>query len=316
MSGPFDNPFRFTVQASSPPGADASSWMQLARRAEDLGYDLLTVADHFDDQLAPIPAVMAAATATTTLRVGTMVLSNDYRHPAVLAKEAATIDVLSGGRLELGLGAGWMRADYEQAGLRFAPARERIDRLAEAVMVIKRLLGGGTVDFEGEHYTVRGLRGTPEPVQRPHPPILIGGGGRRLLTLAAREADVVGLSTVMASGAIDVATVATGTAEATDERVRWVREAAGDRWHHIEIQVRVHIALVTEQRDRVAESLAGGFGLTVEQALATPHALCGDVEQIVETLLERRDRWGISVIGLGVDALEPFAPVVERLAGK
>jgi probable F420-dependent oxidoreductase len=315
MPSPFDRPFRFAVQASSPPG-DGTSWADLARRCEDLGYDVLTVADHLDDQLAPLPAVMAAAAATTTLRVGTMVLCNDYRHPAVLAKEAATIDVLSGGRLELGLGAGWLRSDYEHAGLPFDPAPVRIDRLAEAVTVIKALMADGPCDFDGRHYRVRGLDGTPKPAQRPHPPILIGGGGRRVLTLAAREADIVGLMTVMASGSIDAATIATGTAEATDERLSWIREAAGARWDHLQIQTRIHFAMVTDDRDAIAASLAGGFGLTVDQALATPHALCGTVDQIVDTLLERRDRWGISVIGLGADALDSFAPVVERLAGK
>jgi probable F420-dependent oxidoreductase len=316
MPGPFDRPFRFTVQASSPPDGTAMSWPALARRCEDLGYDVLTVADHFDDQLAPMPAVMAAASATTTLRVGTMVLSNDYRHPVVLAKEAATIDLLSGGRLELGIGAGWMRTDYEQAGIPFASAGARIDRLAESVVILKQLLRGEACTFAGAHYAVDGLVGTPAPVQRPHPPILIGGGGRRLLTLAAREADIVGLSTVMASGSIDAATVATGTAAATDERVEWVRAAAGPRWQHLELQARIHFALITDDRESIAVSLASGFGLTVEQALATPHALCGSVEQVVDALLERRERWGISVIGLGVDAMDTFAPVVERLAGK
>jgi probable F420-dependent oxidoreductase len=316
MPGPSDRPFRFTVQASALPGDAAASWSDLAHRCEDLGYDVLTVADHLDDQLAPMPAAMAAAMATSTLRVGTMVLSNDYRHPAVLAKEAATIDVLSGGRFELGIGAGWMRNDYEQAGLPFAPAADRIDRLGEAIVVIKQLLAGEQVEFSGAHYTVRGLVGTPRAVQRPHPPILVGGGGRRLLTLAAREADIVGLSTMMASGSIDAATVATGTAEATDERVAWIRDAAGERWDRLEIQARIHLALVTDQRDEIASSLAAGFGLTVEQALETPHALCGSVDQIVDTLLARRERWGISVIGLGVDAFEAFAPVVELLAGK
>jgi probable F420-dependent oxidoreductase len=245
-----------------------------------------------------------------------MVLSNDYRHPVVLAKEAATIDVLSGGRLELGLGAGWMPSDYEQAGLVFDRPSKRIERLAEAVAVIKQLMSDEPCTFAGRHYEVRGMDGTPKPIQRPHPPILVGGGGRRLLTLAAREADIVGLMTVMASGAIDAATIATGTAEATDERLRWVREAAGPRWSEIEIQTRIHFALVTDERDEIASALAGGFGLTIEQALATPHALCGTVDQIVDTLLERRERWGISVIGLAVDALDSFAPVVERLAGK
>jgi probable F420-dependent oxidoreductase len=304
------------VQASSPPDGDGPSWAALARRCEQLGYDSLTVADHFDDQLAPIPAVMAAAAATTTLRVGTMVLSNDYRHPVVLAKEAATIDVLSGGRLVLGLGAGWMPSDYVQAGLPFDRPAARIERLAESVTILKRLMAGEPCDFTGKHYVVRGLRGTPAPVQRPHPPILIGGGGRRVLTLAAREADIVGLMTVMASGSIDAATIATGTAEATDERLSWIRDAAGPRWSEIEIQARIHLALVTDRRDELASSLASTFGLTTQQALATPHALCGSVGQIVETLLERRERWGISVVGLSVDALEPFAPVVAELAGK
>jgi probable F420-dependent oxidoreductase len=315
MTSPFDRPFRFAVQASSPP-ADGTSWYDLARRCENLGYDVLTVADHLDDQLAPIPAVMAAADATTTLRVGTMVLSNDYRHPAVLAKEAATIDVLSGGRLELGIGAGWMPSDYEQAGLSFDAPGERISRLEEAVKVIKGLFADEPCHFGGRHYQVRGLDGTPKPVQRPNPPILIGGGGKRVLRLAAREADIVGLMTVMASGAIDATTIATGTAEATDQRLEWIREAAGDRWSQLEIQTRIHFALVTDDRDGIASSLAGGFGLTVEQALATPHALCGTVGQIIDSLLERRDRWGISVIGLSVDAMESFAPVVAELAGK
>lgn len=316
MPDPRERPFRFCVQCSSlPDPADHTSWARLARRCEDLGYDVLTIADHFDDQLAPVPAMMAAAAATTTLRVGTMVLSNDYRHPVVLAKEAATIDVLSGGRLELGIGAGWMPSDYELAGIPFDRPSTRIDRLAEAVTIIKQLFGDAPCDFRGEHYRVEGLDGTPKPLQRPRPPILIGGGGKRVLSLAAREADIVGLSTVMATGAIDAATAATGTAEATDERVAWVREAAGERWNDIELQVRVHLVVVTDQREQMANALAAGFGLTPEQALETPHALAGTVDQIVDTLLERRERWGMSAIGVSVDALEPLAPVVERLAG-
>ena len=315
MPEPRDRPFRFSVQCSSLPDADPTSWAHLARRCEDLGYDVLTIADHFDDQLAPIPAMMAAADATTTLRVGTMVLCNDYRHPVVLAKEAATIDVLSGGRLELGLGAGWMPSDYELAGIPFDRPSTRIDRLAEAVEVVKQLMGDEPCQFRGEHYRVEGLEGTPKPLQRPHPPILIGGGGRRVLTLAAREADIVGLSTVMATGSIDAATAATATAEATDQRIEWVRAAAGERWQHIELQVRVHLVVVTDRRQEVAEALAAGFGLTPEQALASPHALAGTIEQIADTLVERRERWGMSAIGVDVGVLDALAPVVERLAG-
>jgi probable F420-dependent oxidoreductase len=316
MPGPADRPFRFSVQCSSLPTSDPRSWAALARRCEDLGYDVFTVADHFDDQLAPMPALMAAADATTTLRVGAMVLCNDYRHPVVLAKEAATIDVLSGGRLELGIGAGWMASDYEHAGLSFDTPRERIERLAESVTIIKQLLRGERCDFEGAHYSVRGLVGTPIPSQRPHPPILIGGGGRRVLTLAAREADIVGLSTVMASGSIDVAVAASATADAVDERVTWIRDAAGPRWDALELQVRVHLVVVTDRRREVAEQLAAGFGLTTAQALATPHALAGTPDEIADALLERRERWGISAIGISVEALDDLAPVVERLAGK
>jgi probable F420-dependent oxidoreductase len=316
MPEPRDRPFRFAIQCSSPPDGDARSWAELARRCEGLGYDALTVADHFDDQLAPIPAIMAAADATTTLRVGAMVLCNDYRHPVVLAKEAATLDLLSNGRLELGLGAGWMPSDYERSGIPLDPPATRIERLAESVTVVKALMAGGPCHFQGSHYSVRGLEGTPRPVQTPHPPILIGGGGRKVLALAAREADIVGLSPAMVSGAIDERTAATGTAEATDARIAHIRAESGDRWSHIELQVRVHLAMVTGDRSAVAEALAAGFGFTVDEALATPHALCGTVEQIVDTLLERRERWGITAIGLGVDALDAFAPVVERLAGR
>ncbi|HEX7097167.1 MAG TPA: TIGR03621 family F420-dependent LLM class oxidoreductase, partial [Acidimicrobiales bacterium] len=217
--------------------------------------------------------------------------------------------------LELGLGAGWMPSDYAQSGIPFDPPATRIDRLAEAVAILKQLFGDSPCEFAGDHYRVRGLDGTPKPLQRPHPPILIGGGGKRVLALAAREADIVGLSPSMASGAIDAATAATGTAEATDKRVAWIRDVAAERWEQIELHVRVHVVAVTDRRDELAEALAPGLGLTPQQALDSPHALAGTVEQIVDTLLERRERWGLSAIGVGVDALEALAPVVARLAG-
>jgi probable F420-dependent oxidoreductase len=313
---PFDRPFRFSVQCSSPPTNDPASWTQLARRCETLGYDVLTVADHLDDQLAPMPALMAAADATTELRVGAMVLCNDYRHPVLVAKEAATVDLLSGGRLELGLGAGWMATDYRSAGIGMASAATRIDRLAESRTIVKTLLAGERCDLAGEHYTVSGLVGTPLPIQRPRPPILVGGGGRRVLRLAAREADIVGISTIMTTGQVDAEAAATGTAVATDEKLEWIRDAAGSRWDSLELHVRVHLAVVTDDRLGMAEALAAGFGLTPAEALASPHALCGTVDEIVDTLLERRARWGMSMIGLDVHALESFAPVVARLRGR
>ena len=306
-------PFRFGVQAGGP--ADARGWTELARRCEDLGVSTLTMADHLDDQLGPVAGLMAAASATTVLRVGALVFCNDYRHPAVLAKEAATIDVLSGGRFELGLGAGWMASDYEQAGIPLDPAGVRIDRLSEALPIVKALLAGETVEHEGEHHRISGLTGTPRAIQRPHPPILVGGGGRRILTLAAREADIVGLNIDLRAGVIDDRAGPNATVEATEEKLAWIREAAGTRFDQIELQVRVHLAVVTDDARGVGESMAPAFGLTPEQALATPHALVGTHDEIADTLVERRERWGLSYIGIGADQLDAMTPVIGRLAG-
>ena len=179
--------FRFAAQLSKGPDETASSWADQARKAEDLGYSALLVPDHFGDQLAPVPALMAAADATSELRIGTLVFDNDYRHPVVLAKEAATLDFLSGGRLELGLGAGWMRTDYEESGIAYDPPGLRVDRFAEGVAVIAGLLeSDGPFSFSGKHYTVTEHHLRPRPVQRPRPPLILGGGGRRVLTIAGR----------------------------------------------------------------------------------------------------------------------------------
>ncbi|HUW02496.1 MAG TPA: TIGR03621 family F420-dependent LLM class oxidoreductase [Acidimicrobiales bacterium] len=306
-------PFRFTLQCSST--VDPDEFRACARRAEGLGYDALTIADHFDDQLAPVPALMAAADVTTTLRLGWLVLCNDYRHPVVAAKEAATIDRLSGGRLLVGLGAGWMATDYERAGIVMDRPGVRIERLAEAVTVMKGLFTDGPVDFDGEHYTITGLEGLPKPTQRPHPPIIIGGGGRRILELAAREADIVALNVNLAGGAIDERAYPNGTADATDEKVGWVRATAGDRIDQMAIQTRIHLALVSESADALIDDLAPQFGLTPTEARATPHALVGGVDELCDQLVERRERWGISMIGLSADVIDDLAPVVARLAG-
>ena len=288
------HPFRFGIQCRGP--VDPAGWPALARQVEDLGWSTLTIADHFDDALAPIPGVMAAADATTVLRVGTMVLSNDYRHPVVVAKEAATLDVLTGGRFELGIGAGWMTVDYEAAGIPLDEAGERVHRLGEAVAVLKGLWAGDPCTLEGEHYRIDGLAGLPRPVTPGGPPIVIGGGGPRVLRLAGREADVVGINVNLKAGVIDQRAFPDGTPEATDRKVGWVRAAAGDRAEAIELQVRVHLAMVTDDRDAVVQELAPAFGLTPDQARETPHALVGSVDQIC-------------------DQLEPFAPVIARLAG-
>jgi len=304
-------PFRFGIQCRGP--ADRRGWRELARRVEDLGWSTLTIADHFDDALAPIPALMAAADATTTLRVGTMVLANDYRHPVVLAKEAASLDLLTGGRFDLGIGAGWMTTDYDAAGIALDRPGLRIERLAEALQVLRGLWSDEPCTFAGDHHRVIGLDGLPKPLTPGGPPIVIGGGGRRILTLAGQEADVVGINVNLAAGVIDRQAFWNGTPETTDVKLRWVREGAGDR--HPELHVRVHLAMVTDDRDGVVEQLSGGFGLTPDEARATPHALVGDVSEICDQLVERRERWGISYLGLSADQLEPFAPVIARLAG-
>jgi probable F420-dependent oxidoreductase len=307
------HPFRFGIQCRGP--AEEKGWRELARKVEDLGWSTLTVADHLDGGLAPVPALMAAAGATTTVRLGTMVLANDYRHPVVVAKEAATLDVLTGGRFELGIGAGWMTADYEATGIALDPAGTRVDRLAEALVVLKGLWAGGSFSFRGEHYRIEGMDGLPRPITPGGPPIVIGGGGPRVLRLAAREADVVALNVNLKAGVIDARAFPDGTPAATDRKIGWVREAAGTRADEVELQVRVHLAMVTADRDAVIEELAPAFGLAPDEARATPHALIGSAEQIRDQLVERRERWGISYVGLSGDQLDAFAPVIAALVG-
>ncbi len=313
MSYPRPRPFRFTLQASRLPHPDALR--PLARKAEDLGIAVLTVADHIDDQLAPIAALMAAADATTTLRVGSLVFANDYRHPVVLAKEAATVDVLSGGRLEFGLGAGWMAHDYHAAGIHMDRPGVRIERMEEALDVIRAMWSDGPVEFKGEHYQVSGLEGQPKPAQLPHPPIVIGGGGHRVLALAGRHADIIGLNPALGAGVIDEHAGPSATAESTEEKLRVIRDAAGERFDQIELQTRIHLAIVTDDPGAMYDLFADGFGLTPDQARHSPHALCGTVEQIVDDLVERRERFGISTIGLSASALDDMVPVITRLAG-
>ncbi|HEX4821148.1 MAG TPA: LLM class F420-dependent oxidoreductase [Acidimicrobiales bacterium] len=308
-------PFRFGVQCSTPPDYSATAWAELARTVEDLGYSVLTVADHFDNQYAPVPALMAAADATTTLRVGALVLCTDYTHPVVIAKEAATLDLLSDGRFELGLGAGWMTTDYEQAGIPLDPPGTRIQRLEEAVQVIDGLWRDEPCTFHGNHYDVTALEGRPKPVHQPRPPILIGGGGRKVLSLAARHADIVGLNIDLRRGVIDTGAGPNATDAATEQKLDWIRDAAGPRFESLELHVRVHLAAVTDDRATMADALGPAFGLTPEQALRSPHALAGTVDEIADDLVERRDRWGISYIGVGLDALHELAPVVARMAG-
>ena len=306
-------PFRFGVQEHR--ASSAKEWRDKARLAESLGYSTLSLPDHFGDQLGPIAALMSAADATTTLRVGSLVFDNDYRHPVVLAKEAASLDLLSDGRLDFGLGAGWMASDYEQAGIPFDPPGLRIERMTEALAVIKSFFAGGSVSFSGKHYKVEGLDARPKPVQKPHPPIVLGGGGRRMLRLAAREADIVSVNYNLNEGRVNRNLVRTGFAEATDEKLAWIKEAAGDRLSEIELSVTIFVANVTDDRDVMAGAMAAGLGAEPKDVLDMPHFLIGTVDQIVEDLVARRERFGISYIIVPGEAAESLAPVVERLTG-
>ncbi|MHB8671005.1 MAG: TIGR03621 family F420-dependent LLM class oxidoreductase [Acidimicrobiales bacterium] len=313
---PPTRPFRFAAQVSNAPSGE--EWAALARKVEDLGYSTLSIPDHFDDQLATMPALVAAAMATSSLRVGSLVFDNDYKHPLVLAKECATLDLLSGGRLELGLGAGWMRTDYEQSGMAYDPPGTRIDRMLEGLTVIRGLFSGEPFSFSGKHYTITDHVGTPRPVQRPHPPILIGGGGRRVLSIAAREADIISVNFDLRVGAVTPEVAPSGTAEATKEKIGWIRTAAGSSGRHfedIELAATIFFAIQTEDREATAEAVAGGFGITAEQALAIPHVLVGTVEEMVEDLQRRREEFGFSYIAFGGGSWEAMAPVVARLAG-
>jgi probable F420-dependent oxidoreductase len=311
---PHPRRFRFGIQLAS--AGSAAEWAELAREAEDLGYSTLFIPDHFGDQLAPGPALAAAASATTALRVGTLVLDNDYRHPVVTAKEMATLDVLSGGRLELGLGAGWMASDYDQSGIPMDEAAVRIDRLEEGLAVLRGLFAPGPFDFAGKHYAIAGLDGMPKPVQDPSPPFLIGGGGPRVLRLAARQADIVGINPAVRSGRVDGAAARDGAAEVTDRKLAWVREAAGDRYPDLEINMLIFVCAVTDDRPGTLEATAPLFGMTPDQVAEYPHAWVGSAEEIAADLEDGRERWDASYLVVqGVEAMRAAAPVVARLAG-
>lgn len=316
--GSTSRPFRFGVVNER--ALPRAAWLDQVRRIEALGYDTFLIRDHFvpdffGDQYAPLPALVAAALVTERLRVGTIVSDNDYRHPVMLAKEAATIDVLSGGRLELGLGAGWLRKEYDQAGMPYEPAGTRIDRLAEALRVIRGLFADGPLCFAGKHYTVTGLEGFPKPVQRPHPPILIGAGKRRMLRLAGHEADIVGLlTTSVASGTVED-DPGERLAAALDEKIGCVREGAGDRFDAIELSLIPTLAVTGDRRGRAAEIIRerGWQGVTVDDVLAMPSLLIGTHDEVVETLLERRQRFGITYYIVSDKIAAAFAPIVAAL---
>ena len=311
MSHP--RPFRFGVMAAK--ARSSVEWAETARKAESLGYSALLMPDHFGDQLSPVPALATAAAVTESLRIGTLVFANDFRHPAVLAKETATLDLLSNGRLEVGVGAGWMTEDYTWTGIAHDRAGLRIDRMIESIAVLRGLWGDEAFSFEGEHYTITGMNGMPKPVQAGGPPIIVGGGAKRVLSTAARLADIVGVNPNVGEGKVGPEAIASMSADATDEKLGWVRDAAGDRFDDIEISILKFVTIVTDDRDTVAGKVGGAMGMDAGTLLASPHTMVGSAEQIADELVEQRERWQGSYVTVQSDALEAFAPVVAALVG-
>jgi probable F420-dependent oxidoreductase len=306
-------PFRFGVVIGN--AGSGEEWANKARKAEDLGYSSLLVPDHFMQQLSPMVALAAAASATESLRLGTIVLDNDFRHPAVLAKDVATLDLLSGGRFELGLGAGWMTADYEQTGIAFDPPGVRVSRLAESITVLKGLFADEPLTFAGSHYAITAMNGHPKPIQRPHPPLLVGASAPRMLRLAAREADIVAINSSTSRGTFSPETWRDAMTSSFKRKVAIVREAAGSRIDEVEMAAWVFFTNVTSDRASAANQLAAMLGVESEDILDNQSALIGAPDELIDDVGRRRDELGISYLIVLEPAMEPFAPIVAKLAG-
>jgi probable F420-dependent oxidoreductase len=310
-------PFRFGVITSHAP--DGPAWRSRACRAEALGYSSLLMPDHFQDQWEPAVGMTVAAEATERLNVGTLVFDNDYRHPVMLAKSIATLDLASGGRVEFGLGAGWKRSDYDESGMPYDPPGVRIDRMAESLAIMRALWASADpVHFTGRHYTITGAVGTPRPHSRPAPKICIGGGGKRMLSFAAREADIVAVNATMKAGALDASVAATANPAAYDEKIAWVRDAAttAGRVDAIELQCHCPFVNVSDDQKSMLEALAPAFGCSPADAIDIPFAMVGTIAEMCEAVVRRRDRWGFTYTIVPDDAMEAFAPVVAELSGR
>ena len=305
------HPFRFAVRAVGP--RTGAGWAAQARRAEEIGYSALLMPDHVIPQLSPMPALAAAAAATSRLRIGVHVLDNDYRSPVMLARETATLDVLSHGRVELGIGAGWMASDYRQLGISYDAPKVRVDRMVEAIAIVKRLFAGERVDFEGTHYRIRGAEVGAMPVQRPHPPLVIGGGGPRMMRIAGREADIVSFIPQMTPAGRP--RIRETTTSATAAKVERLRKAAGARFDDIELCAWVAHVNVLDPRRPVA-AIGAGLEALVTGLIGSPYVLAGTRARIRDDLLRFRERLGFTYWTIPVEAMEDFAPIVSELAGR
>jgi probable F420-dependent oxidoreductase len=328
MSGQGRRPIRFGLIAT---GATAAELIETAISAEQHGFSSIALNDHFNSTVAPLLGLQAMAAATSHIRVATAVLNQDLRHPAVLAKELATLDVLSGGRLELGLGAGWVRADYDQSGIPFDPAAERIDRLEENIDILQGLFSDDQCNFTGRHYSVTGLDGTPKPAQSGGPPIMIGGGGRKILSMAARRADIVQVlgAAFGARGAV-VDDLSSFRVQAFEQRLEWIAAAAGDRFSHIELSLMLVFVAITDDAEKTAKGFLDFLTATVSRyggevgdvevqlntLLDSPVVAIGTLDEVCKKVTRLRDELGFSyfVMPYG-SAPQSLAPVVGRLAG-
>jgi probable F420-dependent oxidoreductase len=293
------HPFRFGVTTAN--ARSHTDWTTQARKIEDLGYSTLLIPDRMSAGLfSPFTALAVAAEATKTLRIGSYVFCNDYRHPVVLAREAASLDLLSDGRFELGLGAGVSGQEFQEMGIPFASAGTRVGRLEESIQLIKQLFTEETVNFNGKHYAVNDLKGQIPPVQKPHLPILIAGAGERMLKLAAREANSIAIGSKVGRGGVDPSD------PPLEQKLAWIKTAAGERFSALELGQSIYTIEISDSK--AAPTSAIGWGFANKQVLST--------EQAVEHLLDSRDRYGFSYLQIYEGQVENFAPVVARLAGK
>lgn len=312
-------PFRFGVQLMTLP---RDTWREEVAQIEDMGFSSILWPDHFGHQLEPVAAAGAIAGATSRINIGALVFGVDYRHPVVYAKAAATLDMLSGGRLEFGIGAGWMESDYVQAGIPLDSPGVRIERLEEALQVIKAIWTERSVSFSGKHYALNQLMGSHESAQRPHPKILIGGGGPKMLALAGRHADIVGINPSLHQGMITPDTARDLASERLLQKIGWVRKAAADAGRdpdEIEYSSLAFVVSIIDDPSPVRQTIAASTGMSEEEIASCPLFITGPPAEVRERLAEQRERTGISYVlvqGMAKEMLERFGEeVVGPLAG-
>lgn len=324
-------PFRFSLQSFNT--ESPASWRNLIEKTEALGYSSFFLADHIlsegpalegtfhpPQMLAALPTIAMALEQTTTLRVGCRVFCNDYHHPIMLCKEAATLDYLSEGRLEFGIGAGWIESEYKAVGLPFDAFPERYSRFAEFVHAYKAFMSGEPLEIDGEFIRWSGFHGIPSPAQSPHPPLMIGGGSKKILTFAGQEADIVSLNFNNRAGVLGPDGMNSGLAEATTKKINWIKNGAGDRFKDIELEIGAYNTIITDHQEPTAAAIGEALGMSTQDILDHPHCLIGSVDYICDELIRRREAYGISYVAVIDDGennmVEAFAPVVERLTGK